>query len=74
MFSFRVPLPFFGDQSAGSDVHLEPVTKERLGPAEFLARLEESPERIESSSFVAPSLGDEHFGYFEVEYSNPIYK
>lgn len=57
-----------------SSVNLEPVTREYLTSVEFLELIESDPERIESSTFVAPRLGDMHFGYFEVEYRDPVYK
>lgn len=74
MFSFRLPLPFFEERTPDNRLQLEPVREERMGPAEFLEVLESNPDNIKSSSFVAPRLGENHFGYFEVEYRFPVYK
>jgi hypothetical protein len=76
MFSFRIPLPFLGASDPGStaEIELEPVRRERLGPAEFLHALESDSDNIQSASFISPKLGDDHFGYFEVEYDNPVYR
>jgi hypothetical protein len=52
---------------------MQPVERERVGPGQYL-ELESDPDRVESASFVPPKLGDDHFGYFEVEYRTPVYK
>lgn len=70
---FRLPLPFLGTPRQDS-IELEPVRRERLSPAEFLEVLDSDRGRIASSNYVAPRLGDNHFGYFEVEYDRPIYR
>jgi hypothetical protein len=72
MFSFRLPLPFTGDDEPSS-LKLEPTQKERMTPAQFLQAVRSDGDNIQSASFVAPHLGDDHFGYFEVEYENPFY-
>lgn len=74
MFSFRLPLPFTGESQPTSTLDLEPVMRERLSPSEFLSVLESKQDRVKSSNFVPPKLGDDHFGYFEVEYDEPVYK
>ena len=74
MFSFPLPFPFTGDMSPDDFLQFEPVRRERLSPAEFLEALNSDRDNIESSHFVAPQLGDDHFGYFEVEYRNPVYR
>lgn len=76
MFSIRIPLPFFGVSDTGNttEIELEPIRRERLGPADFLDVLESDSENIQSASFVSPRLGDDHFGYFEVKYRKPIYR
>lgn len=74
MFSFRLPLPFTSQPEPASKLELKPVTRERLSPGEFLRVLDSKREQIESSTFVPPKFGDDHFGYFEVEYSDPVYK
>jgi hypothetical protein len=73
MFPIRLPLPFTSDEEPSS-LHLEPTRKERMTPAQFLQTLRADDDNIRSSSFVAPRLGDDHFGYFEVEYEKPVYK
>lgn len=74
MFSFRLPLPFVESEDPSDELRFEPVRKEQLGPAEFLRALDKRRGQIESSTFVMPSLGDDHFGYFEVEYTDPVYR
>lgn len=74
MFSFNLKLPFLGDSEPQGTIELKPVERERMSPAGFLATLESNADNIESSSFIPPRLGDDHFGYFEVEYRNPIYR
>ena len=44
-----------------------------MTPAQFLQAVRSDGDNIQSASFVAPHLGDDHFGYFEVEYENPFY-
>lgn len=74
MFSFRLPLPFLGSSAPDDGIELEPVHRERLSPAEFLQTVQSDRDNIKSTTFVTPRLGDNHFGYFEVEYDTPIYK
>lgn len=56
------------------DVPMRPVNHESLSPSDFRELATEHPERVESSKFVPPQLGDSHFGYFEVEYHQPIFR
>lgn len=74
MFSFRLSFPFLGSSEPQGSIELEPVERERMSPAGFLSTLESDPDKIESSSFIPPRLGDDHFGYFEVEYRTPVYR
>jgi hypothetical protein len=57
-----------------SEVDLTPLNREYLTPSEFLEAVDRVPDQIHNASFVAPRLGDDHFGYFEVEYETPVYK
>lgn len=74
MFPFRLPIPFLGSSETEESIQLKPVERERMSPTGFLATLESDADNIKSSSFIPPRLGDNHFGYFEVEYRNPIYR
>ena len=57
-----------------SEVYLNPVERERLSPSEFIETVNRRSEDIRTTSYVPPKLGDDHFGYFEVEYDSPVYK
>jgi len=74
MFSFSLSLPFLEGPDSQESIELEPVEQERMSPSGFLKALESNADDIESSSFIPPRLGDDHFGYFEVKYRNPIYR
>ena len=69
---------FFGsnsvDETRKSEVHLNPVERERLSPSEFIETVNSRSEDIRTTSYVSPKLGEDHFGYFEVEYDPPVYK
>ena len=51
-----------------------PVTQEFMSPKEFLKRLPEIEEQIESATPVAPVLGKPGFGCIQVTYRRPIYR
>jgi len=74
MFSFSLPPLFPSSEAEPQEMHLEPVFREQMAPHEFLQLLQSDTSRIKSSTFVPPRLGDNHFGYFEVEYDRPVYK
>lgn len=74
MFPFRLPLPFLDQQEPTQSLHLQPIEREQMGPAQFLDLLKRDSDRVESTTFISPKLGDDHFGYFEVEYRDPVYK
>lgn len=56
------------------EVSLQPIEHETLSPEGFLETLDDRREQIESSRFVPPKLGDDHFGYVEVDYKQPVFK
>jgi hypothetical protein len=62
------------EASATDEIQLIPVERERLTPAQFLRTMRERRDLVESSSYNPPQLGDDHFGYFDVEYREPIYE
>jgi len=74
MFAFRLPPLFSSSEVEDREVQLEPVTREKLSPVEFLQLLDSDKELIKSSRFISPRLGDDNFGYFDVEYERPVYK
>ena len=51
-----------------------PITQELLSPEEFLDRLPEIREQIESVTPVPPVPGQPGFGRIRVVYRRPIYK
>lgn len=69
---------FFSNNSAKevrkSELTLSPTERERQSPSEFIETVNRRSENIRTTSYVPPKLGDEHFGYFEVEYDVPVYK
>jgi hypothetical protein len=56
------------------EIPMQSVKQEHLSPSDFLEISESEPELIKSSRFVAPRLGEDHFGYFEVQYKQPVYR
>lgn len=53
---------------------LEPVRREVLTPTEFKRLLKESPDLIARSRFLAPTMGKNNFGGFDVQYTVPRLK
>ncbi|KAF0844355.1 hypothetical protein FNL37_1799 [Methylovorus glucosotrophus] len=49
-------------------------TSKTLSPAEYITFSANSRNQIKRVKFVAPKLGSEGFGKFEVELSSPVYE
>jgi len=56
-----------------SSIELTPTSSQILSPDQFADLCERDPTNIEHSNYVAPSIGDDHFGYFRVELRRPLY-
>jgi len=74
MFDFITGSAQRAESSKQDEISMQSVTQEQLSPEAFLDSLAEHQRHIKSSRFVAPKLGDSHFGYFEVEYKQPVFK
>lgn len=61
-------------KKVSSLIHLTPVKREILKPADFLNLAKESPDLIARSRFIAPTIGRRDFGGFEVQYTVPRLK
>lgn len=61
-------------KKAFSIVDFSPVRQETVSAKEFLRLSTESPHLIARSRYVAPTIGRNDFGRFEVRYSIPIFK
>ena len=53
------------------DTYLSP--EENISPEEFLQRAQADKDSVRGAYFVAPSIGDDHFGYFKVKRKNRLY-
>jgi hypothetical protein len=49
-----------------------PHRVERMSPERYVRLAEARGDLIKKSRFVAPELGDNSFGHFEVEYKEPV--
>ena len=56
-----------------STIEMQPKTRAFLGPADFIKVSNKQGANIRSSKYVPPRIGSKHFGFFEVEFNQPVY-
>ena len=55
-------------------IDVSPIREETVSAKEFLRLSTESPHLIARSRYVAPTIGRQDFGRFEVRYTVPMLK
>lgn len=55
-------------------VDVRPVRRETISPSEYLKLLAENPTLIERAEFIAPRIGRNDFGVFDVRYTRSRHK